>query len=819
MRRVVIAVALLVALVAPAPATPALADSAIATEKTAGSAPTPLVILMDVSGSMSESVPSSSGSGSVVKLEAAKQALQEPIQNQPPGARVGIWTFPGGAGDGGCSVGSWLVSVHSTSSSSAILNSIAGLRADGDTPTGPALRALVEDLQAHGIDNANILVVSDGLYGCGPDPCEVAKDLVGTGFKLAIQAVGFDISETGRESLTCMAEATGGNYFDASDSAELTDVIAELTTPQFTLKLTGSERPIAGKPTTVTATLTNTSVFDAHDVQLRLAFGSAQPGLLHPQVIPTTIGLGTLPAGAIATRSWKFVAGKEGASGKAIYSVSASSLETLPVQAGGSFTTVVPGNGAKDAGEILSGLIADKRSLAILGDSFSSGEGAFQYLPASPGVAEKCHRSPDTYLARTFTAAKVRVEILACSGAVTSNLLATQIDDDSGATLADAQLGQLSRLDSAPGAVVMTMGGNNIGFASIVRRCISPLDEGSCASPQSYVDEVLARPDGIQAALVRAYKDTWIALNQPRLVEERDGDFAPVIVLAYPEVVRSQPLAPCKVLGPLGFDVAEVKFANQLVTKLNATVKSAVDAARSDGFEVYYVGDTASAFLPDHSVCAANDQAWVNAALMTGPTSSKDESMHPSAAGYLGETAAILGWSESVERKAPTDKAKASATGSSPLLNFLNSGVDPSGPVPLDTTGRITKVVHPGQAMTIAATGLAQLPVTFSVHSTVEVLTTLEPEADGTLDAFVTLPESIDFGAHDVIVQGWDEDGNVVTLVAHIVATPKTPLWVVVVGAAGLLLALGALVLTIVWRRRTATALTQPKLARVAADA
>jgi lysophospholipase L1-like esterase len=771
---------------------------------------------MDVSGSMSESVPASNGSGSVVKLEAAKQALQEPIQNQPPGARVGIWTFPGGTG-GGCSVGSWLVSVHSSTSPAAILNSITGLRADGGTPTGPALQALVEDLQAHGIDNANILVVSDGLYGCGPDPCEVAKDLVGTGFNLAIQAVGFDISETGRESLTCMAEATGGNYFDASDSAELNDVIAELTTPQFVLKLTGTDRPIAGKPTTITATLTNTSVFDAHDVKLRLAFGTSQPGLLQPQVIPATIGVGMLPAGQTATRSWRFVAGEPGVHGKAVYSVSASSLETMPVQAGGSFSTVVPGNEAKDAGDILSGLIENKQSLAILGDSFSSGEGAYQYLPASPGASEKCHRSPDTYLARTFTAAKVRVEILACSGAVTANLLGTQISGD-GTSLADSQLAQLSRLDSAPGAVVMTMGGNDIGFAPIVEKCVTP--NSSCVSSQSFVDDVLARPGQLQASLLRAYEATWTTLNQPRLRDARGGGYAPVIVLAYPEVVRSQPLAACplNVLGPTGgFDVEEVKFANKLVTNLNAAVERAVAAARAEGFEIYFVSETQSAFLLDHTVCAANDQAWVNAVVLSG-TAPKSESMHPSAAGYLAETEAIVGWSVAVKREAPTDRAKATATGSSALVNFLNFGVDPGTPVALDTSRRTTNVVHPGQPMTIAASGLGSYPVTVSLHSNIEVLTTVEPNADGMLSAQVMLPTDVQLGAHDVIVQGWDDNGDPVTLVAHIVATPPTPLWVLLVGAAGLLLALGALVLTIVWRRRTATALTQPEIARVAAD-
>ena len=815
MKRVaaLVAVALLAAAFTPVAST-AVADAQITAAVSSGSTAstldaasattsiTPLVVLIDASGSMAESVPKSDGTGSVVKLEAAKQSLQEPIRNQPPGAMVGIWAFPGGSSVGGCQAGSWLVNVHTSNSTESILGSIDSLQSGGDTPTGPALQAMVDDLKAHGIDNANILVVSDGLYGCGPDPCEVAKELAGTGFKLTIHTVGFDISDTGRDSLTCMANATGGSYFDAEDGDELNRVIAKLTTPQFKVELSGSERPVAGKPTSIRVKVTNISVFDAHDVKLQLAFGSTEPGVLHPQVIPGTIGLGTLPAGQSATRTWRFVAGEPGVHAKAEYSVSAFSIETLPIQISGSFTTVVPGSEAADAGEILSGLIDKHQSLAILGDSFSSGEGTFEYLPASTGVSQKCHRSPDTYLARTFTEAGTRVEILACSGAVSSNLLSTQIDGSDGSSLAGAQLTQLGALDSAPGAVVMTIGGNDIGFGPIVEKCVKP--GSSCAEPTSFVDEALARPDQLRGSLLGAYKNTWITLNQPMLLAARDGEYAPVIVLAYPELVRSQPLAACPlgVLGPTGgFGTEEVKFANRLVTNLNAAIESSVNAARDEGFEVYFVADTATAFLPDHSVCAPNGQGWVNAVLLTG-TSGKPESMHPSSAGYIAETEAILGWSAAIERKAPTAAAKATATGESALVNFLNFGVSPSDPVSLDSTGATTTVVHPGQSMMVAASGLGAYPVTVSMHSDLDVLATLQPNDDGTVTGYVALPVDAELGSHDIIVQGWSDSGELVTFVSHLDVTPSTPLWVVVVGAAGLLLVLVALVLTLLWRRR-----------------
>lgn len=772
--------------------------------ETAATAP-PLIVLMDTSGSMDETVPTSEGSGTVKKLEAAKTALQEPIRNQPPGSRLGIRTYPGGTIVNGCETGSWLVDIDSGTAPAGVFDEIDALTADGGTPTGPALESVIADLNGRGIRSANIVVVSDGLYTCGTDPCEVAKGLAGTGFSVTIQTVGFAISADGAENLKCIAEATGGKYFDAGDSGELTEVITKLTSPVFNLTLKSDSSPVAGSDTTITVTVQNSSSYDARTVGVRLAFTTGKQLPLVPRVVPALIEIGTLPAGESATRSWTFVAGRPEIPGTAIYSVSASSLGTLPVQVTGTFTTTVEGSSAEDTGPILKDLIGSGQSLVIMGDSYSSGQGAYSYLPPTRDVGEACHRSPETYLARPFTEAKVQVEIIACSGAVSGDFQIPQGLTERGTFLAASQLSQLRALKSIPGAVVMTLGGNDIGFADIVVKCVKP---GSyCASPD-YKSETLAKIPKIENNLVASYEGAWRVLNRPANVDARKGAFAPLVVLAYPLAVHAEKFQACPlgvigltgVVGVGGFDVEETKFANRLVTTLNDTVEKSVQKARDDGIEIYYVDATEQAAREGHTACAGPTDRWINNIdLSSVPV--KAESMHPNTEGYKAMTSIIIPWSQKLTLKGSTDAAKQGTKLKNEVLDYyLNPRFKPTKP-DFFTIGTVTPV-RPGSAAQLDVPNMGSAPVSVILHSSPRLLTTLVPEDDGSISASVAIPADTPVGVHELVLTGWDEDGNKITKTATIVVKRMTPIWVWAIGIAGGLLLLGAIVLALVHRRR-----------------
>ena len=55
---------------------------------------------------------------------------------------------------------------------------IRQLTASGNTPTGPALRGVVDSLKQKGFTSATLLLISDGESNCGEPPCEVAKSIV-----------------------------------------------------------------------------------------------------------------------------------------------------------------------------------------------------------------------------------------------------------------------------------------------------------------------------------------------------------------------------------------------------------------------------------------------------------------------------------------------------------------------------------------------------------------------------------------------------------------------------------------------------------------
>jgi hypothetical protein len=792
------------------PAIPAVA--AIPTEK-------PLIILMDTSGSMEETVPSTTGNGNVKKLDAAKVALQAPIRNQPPGSSTGIWTYPGdGTVTDGCGAGGWLVDIDSTQSSSTVLEKIASLAAVGDTPTGPALTSAVDNLKARGIHGASIVIVSDGLYTCGTDPCEVAKGLAGTGFDVSIQAVGFDISDDGRSSLQCMADATGGKYFDAADSDELAEVINELTAQNLTITIANDPAPVAGVRTPIRVTVKNTSARDVHTIDVTLAFTSVLPRSTSARVLPPTIPIGTLPAGKSATRSWVIVPDRTTYATTSTFSISARSLETRPVQVTGSFTTTIGGSEAADAGPILSDLLGSDRSLVILGDSFSSGQGTYSYLPATDTVSQDCHRSPDTYLARTFTQAKVRVEVLACSGAITNDLQAPQGLQADGSYLAPPQLEQLTSLQSTPGAAVMTLGGNDIGFSEIVGACVRP---NSYCGGDEYTTKTLAIPAKKKDLLVDSYKAAWRALNTPDYVAERGGDFAPLIVLGYPQAVHdTKKLGACPNIVVAygiftgGFNAAETRFAEELVTTLNSTVKSAVAQARADGIEVYFVDNTEGTFLPDHTACAGEGERWVNRVDLVGKIE-KPESVHPNKEGYSALTGAVIQWSKTVKTVPPAAAAKASTRlADAKLDGYLTADYTPA-PVQFtavtepQTTPTVlrtqTTTHHLGDALLIDVPGMGTSPVTAALHSDPTLLTTLVPDEDGRVRGAVVIPEGAALGSHELVLTGWDEDGTMIVKTTGLAITPRTPIWVWGVGILAAALVLGAGALAFILRRRTRT--------------
>ncbi len=186
--------------------------------------PPRMVVVLDSSGSMGE--PHSSGA---TRMEMAKQALREFVPTIPPDAEVGLRLL-GSRVDGdpmpaeACQDTELLVA-PSADNRAELLTSVAGLEPVGWTPIPEALRQAAADVSGSG--QRSILLVSDGESTCQPDPCEVAAELVATDTELVINVIGFDVDDSTRSQLQCIAANGNGTYTDVASVSELRLAIEE----------------------------------------------------------------------------------------------------------------------------------------------------------------------------------------------------------------------------------------------------------------------------------------------------------------------------------------------------------------------------------------------------------------------------------------------------------------------------------------------------------------------------------------------------------------------------------------------------------------
>lgn len=198
-----------------------------------------LMLVLDSSGSMSELT----GDGRT-RIDAAKDALRAVVNQlpdeQPVGMRVFGATQPTRAGAELYCSDSQNVAPVATDNRDALNAAIDAYEPYGETPIAFALQEAGKDLGEKG--QRSIVLVSDGLATCEPDPCVVAEQLRAGGVDVRIDVVGLNVDATARASLECVASAGGGTYYDATDTASLID---GLTTAQ-----TRSARPfdLTGEP-------------------------------------------------------------------------------------------------------------------------------------------------------------------------------------------------------------------------------------------------------------------------------------------------------------------------------------------------------------------------------------------------------------------------------------------------------------------------------------------------------------------------------------------------------------------------------------------
>lgn len=205
-------------LVAPLVAALAVAIGGAVAASGEDAQPTAMIVL-DGSGSMWGRLPPANRP----KIDLVREKLGQ-LLSAPFSTRLGLVSF-GHRRRGDCNDVELIASPDSPRQ--AVLDPIAKLSPRGP---GPLTAGLKLAMTAIGQSRpAQILFIGDNADNCQPDTCAVAQAFAKTSPGVAIQVVGVGVPANERPRMACIAEATGGHFYDITDSNGLNAALEEAT--------------------------------------------------------------------------------------------------------------------------------------------------------------------------------------------------------------------------------------------------------------------------------------------------------------------------------------------------------------------------------------------------------------------------------------------------------------------------------------------------------------------------------------------------------------------------------------------------------------
>ena len=371
--------------------------------------------------------------------------------------------------------------------------------------------------------------------------------------------------------------------------------------------------------------------------------------------------------------------------------------------------------------------------LIALGDSFQSGEGAYDYHPETDTEGNICHRSSLSYPFLAVAqmpdlptgAGQWRAKSVACSGAISDNL--TSIDFNGEPPQIEQLADAIALLNVR--AVTVGIGGNDAKFSTILTKCLAggsciDIFEGADASPS--IDTLLA--DAVSEA-AQSYQA--IAFETAKA-----GHEITVTVVGYP-VFMGIPKNlddDCE----NGFGASEVLWMRSRILEFNRLLaaKAAEYGFRFVALDAAYDGNV---------LCEGSDDQWINDIEYTHPSAPcinklilndlaiACESFHPKAAGHAA-TAPYVRDCILDAFTCPSPSAELPSEG----IEYVDSGVG-------SRQGA-------GQIILDIATLVGRGPITATLFSEPVHLGTAQPEADGSALLDLAIPPSVLPGEHTVQV-------------------------------------------------------------------
>ncbi|MDB5171226.1 MAG: hypothetical protein JWO35_920 [Candidatus Saccharibacteria bacterium] len=409
-----------------------------------------------------------------------------------------------------------------------------------------------------------------------------------------------------------------------------------------------------------------------------------------------------------------------------------------------------------------------------LGDSYTSGEGAFDYLSGTDIASNSCHLSAKSYplLLTRDLFSPLGGHSVACSGAVIkdvgttgdsyrgqvqNSLSFTQLSESEPALLTSVKTnfipGYISQQrfvqQYQPRIVTVSVGGNDIGFGDIVQNCVIPhvsrhLSDNTCYN--TYEDRLEL------TKLVDRTVSRWSALYKQL---QADAPGTRLYAIGYPQVVDDT--------GKCGLNVhlnkSELEFTLELISYINAGVaKAALKAG------VTYV-DISKALYGFRLCETASYNVAVN-----GLTAGKDagvlglkvfgrESYHPNALGQELIEQAILKQTKNLTT-APMPPPPVTPN----LLGKPKSGRSITTKAPASRLS--PPIAKRGKATSLNATGVdngLRPHKSYTVRldgASGTLIGTVTSDGDGDISDSVTIPGETPVGGHTIDIIGENQAGE-----------------------------------------------------------
>lgn len=190
---------------------------AVGTAPALAQSPANAILILDASGSMWGQVEGQT------KIAAARGAVDRILTGWRAGDRLGLMAY-GHRSKGDCRDIELVVPVGPVDAAS-FRDAVARLNPRGRTPIAASLREAASILKSSE-EKATVILVSDGLETCEPDPCAVAAELKKASIGFTAHVIGFDVADpVARSQLQCIAGATGGVYLDARNAPALEEAM------------------------------------------------------------------------------------------------------------------------------------------------------------------------------------------------------------------------------------------------------------------------------------------------------------------------------------------------------------------------------------------------------------------------------------------------------------------------------------------------------------------------------------------------------------------------------------------------------------------